>query len=465
MTPVHRQAFDRLVRPPFVRARSLVIEALERRAGIRTEDSIQPEELGLSSEHQTRYQPSRWLALRRILPLREVGPEDVFIDLGSGMGRVVYQAAARYPFRRVIGVELSDRLHAVAVSNIERNRVRLRCKNVELVNADALTYEIPDDVTIVYLGNPFSGPIFQAVMDRLVASVQRNPRRVRLLYWNPVEEEKVLAAGFRPMRTLRGLRPGEEWSRSNATRSYELGSDDGTPLSNRDHWESIGGAYLAEWDPPARNRVGVRELEFILDGQRRSRGRTALDVGIGSGRILDGLLRGTRDTELWGIDLAQAMVDATRDRFPGEPRLRGLAVCDLSREPLPFERSFDFISAIRMLKYNLNWREMVGKLVAQLEPGGIIVFSMSNAHSLNAISRPYAIGGTHATRGEVRQLCDELGLEVLAEEGFTKLPHSFLSRTRAPRAAQALIGVDAVLARLLGGPALSREVFVAARRG
>ncbi|MEA2149158.1 MAG: hypothetical protein QOD69_988 [Solirubrobacteraceae bacterium] len=386
----------------------------------------------------------------RILPVRDVGAGDVFVDLGSGTGRVVHQAAARYPFRRVVGVEPSGRLHDIAVADLERNGVRLRCKDVELVNADALTYEIPDDVTVIHVGKPVSGPALSAVMDRLVASAQRNPRRLRLLTRVPVEEEQMLAAGFR--RTRRWLRPGEEWSR------------DASPLSNRDHWESIGGDYLAEWDPPARNRVGVRELEFILDALRMSPGRTALDVGIGSGRILDGLLRGTRETELWGIDLAPAMVDATRARFPAEPRLRGLAVCDLSSEPLPFQRSFDFISAIRMLKYNHNWREMVGKLVDRLEPGGVIVFTVSNARSLNAISRPYAIGGTNATRDDARALCDALGLEVLAEQGFTKLPHFLLSRTRSPGAAQALIGIDALLARLIGGPALAREVFVAARR-
>jgi SAM-dependent methyltransferase len=382
--------------------------------------------------------------------VRDVAADDVFVDLGSGTGRVVRRAAARYPFRRVVGVEPSGRLHDIAVAELERHRARLRCKDIELVNADALTYAIPDDATVVHVGDPVRGPVLAAVMQRLVASAERNPRRLRLLSRNPVEEERMLAAGFR--RTRHRLGRGEEWSR------------DARPLSNRDHWESIGGDYLAEWDPPARNRVGVRELEFILDALRRSPGRTALDVGVGSGRILDGLLRGTRETELWGIDLAPAMVEATRARFPGEPRLRGLAVCDLSSEPLPFQRSFDFISAIRMLKYNHNWREMVGELVARLEPGGVIVFTVSNARSLNAISRPYAIAGMNVTRDDARALCDALGLEVLAEEGFTKLPHVLLSRTRSPGAARVLIGIDALLARLLGGPALAREVFVAARR-
>jgi tRNA G46 methylase TrmB len=40
------------------------------------------------------------------LPESEVGHDDVLLDVGSGMGRIVYQAACSYPLRRVVGVDL-----------------------------------------------------------------------------------------------------------------------------------------------------------------------------------------------------------------------------------------------------------------------------------------------------------------------------------------------------------------------
>ncbi len=267
------------------------------------------------------------------------------------------------------------------------------------------------------------------------------------------------------IRTAGSRRPGEKWARPNPVRRYEPVADRAADAAlNREHWDGIGAAYTSEWAPPARARLGERELEFILAGLRRSPATAALDVGIGSGRILDGLLRGTRATEFWGLDIADAMVDATRARFAGEPRIRELRVCDVSREPLPFERAFDFVSAIRMLKYNENWDEMVAKLVATLSPGGVIVFSVSNARSLNIISRPYAIAGFEVSREQARAVCDRLGLEILDEQGFTKLPHVIYSRARSPRAAGAALGADALLARVFGGPTLAREVFFVARR-
>ncbi len=217
-----RALFDRLVKPAYVRARDAVNGVLERRHHITTMGTIQLEDLGVGGKGRNHYQPSEWMVLRRILPRQEVGADDVFIDVGSGMGRVVFQAAG-YPFRRVIGVELSEELNQVARSNIQNNRGRLLCQDVELVTADATDYELPDDVTVAYFANPFTGEIFRTVIEQLLASVDRQPRRLRLVYRNPVEHDYLMSTGrFRPVRRLRGFRPTREWSVSNSTRMYEV---------------------------------------------------------------------------------------------------------------------------------------------------------------------------------------------------------------------------------------------------
>ena len=232
----------------------------------------------------------------------------------------------------------------------------------------------------------------------------------------------------------------------------------------REHWESVGEHYWEEWDPPARARVGERELDFIVAGLKASPARRALDVGIGSGRILSELAARSPQTEFFGIDIAQSMVDATADRMTKEGRTVELAVCDLSKEPIPFEGTFDFVSAIRMLKYNDNWREMVAKLVERLGSGGVIVLTMTNRNSLNRISRPYAVPWGTATRAEMEQLVSGMGLEVLDVAGFTKLPHAFLSRAKAPWLAKTLTGIDATLDRAVGSATFAREIFVSARK-
>jgi SAM-dependent methyltransferase len=167
----------------------------ERRFSTRTDGYIQLAELGLSSEHRVWYQPSAWLTLPRALRPSEVSPNDVFIDFGCGLGRMVLEAALRYRFARVVGVELSPDLAAVARENVERNRRRFRTPRVEIVESDVLAYSIPDDVTIAFFANPFTGPVFRHVISGLLASVDRVPRRLRIVYCVPVEEEMMLLTG------------------------------------------------------------------------------------------------------------------------------------------------------------------------------------------------------------------------------------------------------------------------------
>ena len=210
-----------MLRAAYLRGRRLISGTLfERRRGIETAREVDLEALGLSSEHRVRYEPSGWLDLRRILKPDDVGLSDVFVDLGAGKGRILLQAG-RYPFTRVIGVELSPRLAAVARENVAASRDSLRCRDIEVVVADAVEYEIPDEATVIYMYNPFSGPVFEAVVDNLLASVARCPRRVRVLYRTPMEHEHLEATGrFRLERSVAGLRPGRAWAQKMSIRMY-----------------------------------------------------------------------------------------------------------------------------------------------------------------------------------------------------------------------------------------------------
>ena len=218
-----RRLFASVVRPPYVWLRNGITDLLfERRLGVRTSGDVELQELGIAADGRVKYRPVGWLTLRRILPPSAVTTDDVFLDIGSGMGRAVLLAAA-YPFRRVIGVELSPRLVDIAHDNVDRCRARLRCKDVVLVNADALEYEIPDDVTVVFMNNPVRGAIFAAVVEHMLDSYDRRPRTMRLVYASPIEEPTLLSTGrIRTIQRTRGFRPGREWSRSNSVTLYTV---------------------------------------------------------------------------------------------------------------------------------------------------------------------------------------------------------------------------------------------------
>jgi SAM-dependent methyltransferase len=145
-------------------------------------------------EHPDRvqYVPSGWHILPRALRFTGVSDRDVFVDFGCGKGRVLHQAAKR-PFRRVVGVEVSPVLAEMARHTLAARSRRHRCRNVEIVVCDVADYRIPDDLTIGYLYHPFTQDTFRAVLAAIVDSIERRPRRVRLIYYLPVLKDEILA--------------------------------------------------------------------------------------------------------------------------------------------------------------------------------------------------------------------------------------------------------------------------------
>ena len=157
-------------------------------------------------EHPDRvgYVASPWHVLPRALHYLGVSDRDTFVEFGCGKGRVVHQAARR-PFRRVIGVEISPALAEIARANLAARSHQHRCRDVEIVVSDATQFQVPDDLTIAYLYNPFSYETLDTVLGGIVRSIDRNPRRVQLIYVAaPQDGSPVLATGrFRLLKEQR----------------------------------------------------------------------------------------------------------------------------------------------------------------------------------------------------------------------------------------------------------------------
>lgn len=111
----------------------------------------------------------------------------VFIDFGSGKG-LPMMLASHYPFRRIVGVEFAPELVRIAEENVRRYRgPRRRCTRFEFACIDAVQYEIPAEPAVFYFANPFTRDVMRRVVERIEASLRRNPRPAWILYLNPVE--------------------------------------------------------------------------------------------------------------------------------------------------------------------------------------------------------------------------------------------------------------------------------------
>lgn len=164
--------------------------ALDLRLGISTEGILR-NEARLRSRYSDGhyYEPVRGGDFRDAMAHVDLDPhESSFMDLGSGRGRALL-LAAESGYRRVIGVELDEKLMPQAQRNVDRWLSRHRYPSGDpeflLLHDDAASVELPDGPTVVFLCNPFGEASLRQVLDRLVSSYQSSPRPLWLCYVNP----------------------------------------------------------------------------------------------------------------------------------------------------------------------------------------------------------------------------------------------------------------------------------------
>ncbi len=156
----------------------------EWRLGVNTSQIFMPEDLGYWQEGYQMYTPTDYRSFQRVMRYIDVRERDVFLDYGSGLGRVLLMAA-QYPFRRVLGVELSARLNEGARQNMTCCRGKLRCRNIEVIQADATVFVLPPDVSVIYLYSPFGPTVLPRVLDNIHRSLEACPRELLIICKNP----------------------------------------------------------------------------------------------------------------------------------------------------------------------------------------------------------------------------------------------------------------------------------------
>ena len=182
------QLRERLI-PSWRRARA-VDQEFDSRYGLETGDWINLGQLKVQSEHVefgTHYEAIGLSLFREaISQIHEPLDDFLFIDFGSGKGRALL-LAAEHPFRKIIGVEFSTKLHQIALKNIERYKLRTnKGRDIESICMDATKYPIPDEKAVYYFFNPFNEVVLAKVLGNIQKSINEHPRAVYISYCNPI---------------------------------------------------------------------------------------------------------------------------------------------------------------------------------------------------------------------------------------------------------------------------------------
>ena len=226
--------------------------------------SISVESVPTDDGENNGYGGSPWLPVRRVLRKLKPGPQDVFVDLGSGKG-IVLLIAGRLPFRRVIGVDIDEGRNRSAKENIERAAGRLRAGEVTSVAASVLEWPVPDDLSVAYMFNSFTGSTFHEAMERIFDSYDRKPRELRIIYGYPAEHDWLVSTGRVVVEGVSNFfwpaRPGW-WRRGQVLITYRVVPPAaGWPAQSAPGSPSRGSRALQYWSAPNGFRLVPRQTD------------------------------------------------------------------------------------------------------------------------------------------------------------------------------------------------------------
>jgi 16S rRNA G966 N2-methylase RsmD len=160
--------------------------------------AVDPEVTSVTAADAIRYAPTRARHFHALMHELGFPHGSVFVDVGSGKGKVLLMAMG-YPFKRVVGIEFSSRLCNIARSNIERYCHKKRLSNIVAIHhCDVVDYDIKADENVFYLYNPFNERVMTRFIDNIAKSQDQHPRPIWLLYYNPISSchELIANAGF-----------------------------------------------------------------------------------------------------------------------------------------------------------------------------------------------------------------------------------------------------------------------------
>jgi hypothetical protein len=105
-----------------------------------------------------------------------------FVDVGSGKGAAVLMAS-EFPFRRLIGLELTAELIAIARLNVQKFNAATGAQLDPLwVHCDFFKWPLPDEPLLFFFNNPFPDQITLEALSHLERAVSAHRHPVLLVF-------------------------------------------------------------------------------------------------------------------------------------------------------------------------------------------------------------------------------------------------------------------------------------------
>ena len=170
----------------------------EKKYGIKTtgaDELTKLNEKGIDIEHATIYMPASDDLLEQVFSNVPMKSFRHFIDIGCGKGRIMC-VAAHFGATKVTGIDFSKEFCDAAKLNLAKTKLQFTALEYKVLNNDAFYFEIPDDADCIFMFNPFDEVIMSGVIENIEMSLERFPRKITIVYANPLQKHLFLEHGY-----------------------------------------------------------------------------------------------------------------------------------------------------------------------------------------------------------------------------------------------------------------------------
>ncbi len=170
----------------------------EKKYGIQTTGADELKVLenkGIDIEHSNVYMPASYDLLEDVFARTNVSDFKHFVDIGCGKGRALC-VAAHWGVKKVSGIDFSKEFCAAATENILLTKHTYKDLDFKIYNNDAFYFEIAADVDCIFMFNPFDDLIMSGVLENIEISLDEHPRKMTVIYFNPLQKHLFLELGY-----------------------------------------------------------------------------------------------------------------------------------------------------------------------------------------------------------------------------------------------------------------------------
>jgi len=166
-----------------------------------------------------------------------------------------------------------------------------------------------------------------------------------------------------------------------------------------------------------------RLVLWLLDRHCRA-ARSLLDVGCGTGFLLEGLRDRRRDLALAGCDVHTGSLAVARKRVPSAFVFQAVA------DGLPFVDEFDAVTALDVIEHIDDDEAALGGMCRAIKPGGALLLTVPQHPSLWSAVDDFSCHRRRYTRAELVSKARAAGFEVVTCTSFFALTLPLLVASR-----------------------------------